>query len=191
MKRDKMNREFNKQAESVKEIMSELESKMHPSNPRPKITFYEGEYGITKVYEDTLTSNETIRSFASFEGMHGALPEYFKTYYKRRAGKGIFIRSIHPDSKFARQRTKHDKNEWRESCLIPSDQYNFDPEIQFYDNKVNIASWKEKLGIIIESEEIYQTFVVAFELAWKEAKRLDKKLKTKNEKKQKSKGARK
>jgi sugar-specific transcriptional regulator TrmB len=173
-KRTKMNDKYDIQRKAIEDVMVELESKMRPTSTRPKITFYEGEEGMEKVYDDTLTSSETIRSFASFEGMHGALPEYFQTYYKRRAGNKIFIRSIHPDTPFARERTKNDKEEWRESRLIPIEKYNFDPEIQFYDNKVNIASWKEKLGVIIESEEIYQTMVVAFELAWNEASRLDK-----------------
>lgn len=173
-KRSKANDRYDKQITAIQDVMVELTSKMHGPSTRPKITFYEGEEGIEKVYDDTLTSKEIIRSFASFEGMHGALPEYFETYYKKRADKKIFIRSIHPDTAFARERTKSDKKEWRESRLVPVEKYNFDPEIQFYDNKVNIASWKEKLGIIIESEEIYQTMVVAFELAWNEASRLDK-----------------
>lgn len=43
-----------------------------------------------------------------------------------------------------------------------------------------IASWKEKLGIIIESSEISDAMKKVFELAWVEAKRLDGKLFQKN-----------
>ena len=39
-----------------------------------------------------------------------------------------------------------------------------------------IASWKEKLGIIIESTEIADSMKKIYELAWAEAKRLDKEL---------------
>jgi len=161
----------------LKEVMAELETRYRPESTKPKVTFYEGDEGLTKVYEDTLTSSETIRSFASFEGMHGALPEYFKNYYRRRSENEIFIRSIHPDTPLARERTKNDKKEYRESRLIPKDKYNFNPEIQLYDNKIVITSWKEKLGIIIESQEIYQAMTVAFELSWNEASRLDRRKK--------------
>lgn len=42
----------------------------------------------------------------------------------------------------------------RETALVPADKFKFSPEINIYDNKVMIASWREKLGIIIESHEI-------------------------------------
>ena len=50
---------------------------------------------------------------------------------------------------------------------------NHTPEINIYDNKVMIASWREKLGIIIESSEIADAMKKIYELAWAEAKRLD------------------
>ncbi|PCI25617.1 hypothetical protein COB57_00105 [Candidatus Peregrinibacteria bacterium] len=165
--------EMNGKIYSIESGLGELQSLKKGSDTRPKVTFYDGEDGLVRVYEDTLTSSEKIRSFASFDGMHGALPEYFKSYYERRAEKNIFIQSIHPDSPLARERGKNDKLEARESVIIPSDKYNFTPEIQFYDNKINIASWREKLGIIIESKEIYDTFVVMFDLAWQEGKKID------------------
>ena len=165
----------------LNENMAELESRYRPESTRPKVTFYEGDEGLIKVYEDTLTSSETIRSFASFEGMHGALPEYFKNYYKRRVENKILIRSIHPNTPLARERTKYNKKERRDSRLIPKDKYDFNPEIQFYDNKIVITSWKEKLGIIIESQEIYQAMTAAFELAWNEATRLDKRKRIKRQ----------
>ena len=56
---------------------------------------------------------------------------------------------------------------------MPEDKYYFSPEINIYDNKVMIASWREQLGIIIESEEISDAMKKAFELAWAEAKRQD------------------
>jgi sugar-specific transcriptional regulator TrmB len=153
-------------------VMAELQSRFRPESTKPKVTFYEGDDGLKKVYEDTLKSNETIRSIASFEGMHGALPDYFKNYYKRRVANKVDIRSIHPDTPLARDRTKQDKKEGRESRLVPSNKFNFNPEIQFYDDKIVITSWKEKLGILIESHEVYEAMAALFELAWKEATRL-------------------
>mgnify|MGYP001377386454 CR=1 FL=1 len=51
---------------------------------------------------------------------------------------------------------------------------NFTPDIEIYDNKVMIASWKEKLGIIIESQEISDAMKKIFELAWLGAKQFKK-----------------
>jgi len=106
--------------------------------------------------------------------MHEGLPGYFPDYYKRRAGKGIAIRAIIPNTETGLERRSFDKAEMRETALVPKDTFLFSPEINIYDNKIMIASWREKLGIIIESSEIADAMKKIYELAWAEAKRLDK-----------------
>lgn len=162
--------------DEAKKIIPELKS-IHNVADRPKVLFYEGKEGLEKVYEDTLTSHETIRAYANVDEMHKALPHYFPQYYKRRAGKGIHIRAIFPDNEMGFLRHKEDSREERTSAIVPSDKFYFSPEINIYDNKIMIASWLEKLGIIIESQEIADAMKKVFELAWAEAKRLDKELK--------------
>ena len=159
--------------DEAKKIIPELKS-IHNVVNRPKVSFYEGREGIEKVYEDTLTSSESIRGYASVENMHAGLPGYFPEYYKRRTKKGIAIRAIIPDSETGRERKSFDSKEMRESALVPKHMFDFIPEINIYDNKVMIASWREKLGIIIESAEIADAMKKIYELAWAEAKRLDK-----------------
>jgi sugar-specific transcriptional regulator TrmB len=161
------------QITQVKKLLPQLKS-IHNIGDRPKVRFYEGKEGLIQVYEDTLTSHEPIRAFATVDDMHRTLPDYFPKYYKRRAKQGIAIRGIVPDTEMARQRVIHNKAEKRETALIPVDKFYFSPEINIYDNKVMIASWREKLGIIIESAEIADALKKIYELAWAEAKRYDK-----------------
>lgn len=152
----------------------ELLSWTHASS-RPKVTFYEGWSGVEKVYEDTLTAREgELKAWASYEANNEALPEYFKTYYVRRAKKGIHMTSIHPDGPIAEQHLKEPDRELRTSALVPTTVFNIGPEIQMYDNKVNIVSWKEKLGIIIESHEIADAMKAIFDLSFEAAQRYGK-----------------
>ncbi|HCC49551.1 MAG: hypothetical protein A2445_02745 [Candidatus Jacksonbacteria bacterium RIFOXYC2_FULL_44_29] len=144
---------------------------IHNISDRPKVKFYEGKAGLVEVYEDTLTSHEAIRAYATVDDMHKALPDYFPKYYARRAKKGIAIRGIIPQTETAIERVKYNEEEKREVALIPADKFYFSPEINIYDNKVMIASWREKLGIIIESAEIADAMKKIYELAWAEAKR--------------------
>lgn len=160
----------------ARSLLPELKSIYVGVGPKPKVTFYEGDQGIESVYEDTLLSSENIRAFASIDSMHNALPHYFPQYYKRRATKGIFIRSIHPDTAEAIERTKHDVEEARDSALVPKEEYSFSPEINIYDNKLVFMSLREKFGLIIESEEIATAMKKVFELSWAEAKRLNDKV---------------
>jgi sugar-specific transcriptional regulator TrmB len=159
----------------ARKIIPELKS-IHNVTDRPKVFFYEGKEGLEKVYEDTLTSHEPIRAYATVDDMHKGLPNYFPEYYKRRAGAGISIRAIVPKTEIGIERGTHDKEEAREIAFVPKDKYYFSPEINIYDNKVMIASWREKLGIIIESEEIADAMKKIYELSWSEAKRLDKEI---------------
>ena len=147
---------------------------LYAKKNRPKIRFYEGTDGLKNVYEDTLTSSEEIRAYATVDDMHNTLPNYFPEYYKRRAKEDISIRAIVPETATGKERQSHDAEEKREIAFVPADKYYFSPEINIYDNKVMIASWREKLGIIIESEEIADAMKKIYELAWAEAKRLDK-----------------
>lgn len=161
------------EVEEVRKFLLPQLKSIHNTGNRPKVMFYEGREGLEHVYEDTLTSHEPIRALASVGEMHAGLPGYFPGYYKRRAEAGIAIRAIIPDNENGRERKKFDKDELRESALVPESKFSFTPEINIYDNKVMIASWKEKLGIIIESKEIADAMKKIYELAWAEAKQLD------------------
>ncbi len=154
----------------VKNVLPELVS-MHSVEDRPKVRFYEGLEGIKEVYEDTLTAKERpLRGFAKYEELHGTLKTYFPEYYRRRATKGIFGRALITDTPLARERKKHDKEEAREIRLVPKDKFDISPEIDIYDNKVMIVSWREKLGIIIESGEIADAMKKIFDLVWETRK---------------------
>lgn len=164
--------EIQENIKKAEEIVPEL-TLLHAFKNRPKIRFYEGNEGIKQVYEDTLTSTEEIRACATIDPLINAIPGYFPDYFKRRAAKNIHIRAIVPNTPLGKERKALDAEEKRVTTLIPPDKYYFSPEICIYDNKVMIASWREKLGIMIESEEIADAMKKIYELAWAEAKRLD------------------
>lgn len=156
----------------ARDLVPQLKS-MHNVNERPRVRFYEGREGLRQVFEDTLTSHEPIRVYASVNSALTALPSgYFREYCRRRARKGISVRAIIPNDEGGKDYASRDKQEARESVLVPRDKYYFSPEINVYDNKVMIASWKEKLGIVIESQEIADAMKVIYEFVWAEAKRL-------------------
>ncbi len=166
-------KDYQEKLEKASELAPQLKS-IHNVAERPKIKFYEGKDGLKEVYEDTLTSTEEIKAYAAVDDMHRALPDYFPDYYKRRAKKGIAIKAIVPATEMAVERAKKNKEEMRTMVLVPKDKFYFSPEINIYDNKVMIASWREKLGIVIESEEIADAMKKIYELAWLGAKSIEK-----------------
>jgi len=160
-------KELDKQQKIIKDILPELISLENPESTKPKVTFFEGEKGMRQAYEDTLTSSEEILAYANVEEMHKGLPNFFPEYYERRGiQKNIHIKCIAPDNKMSVERQKKDKSENREMILIPKERYEFSPEINIYDDKVLIASWKEKMAIIIKSKEIADFHKKMYKLSW-------------------------
>lgn len=160
--------------ETTKKLLPKLKT-LHNVSDRPRVRFYEGTQGLIDVYDDTLTAKNGIVAYASYEDMEPLLPKYFETYYKRRVANNIFARGIVPETPLATAHKNRDVEEMRELQLVPKDTFNFTPDIEIYDNKVMIASWREKLGIIIESAEIADAMKKIFELAWIGAKQVGEK----------------
>lgn len=163
---EKRSHEYQQKAAEIKKALPELKALYNEKGTRPRIRFYEGKEGLEAVYEDTLTTTEPIRAYASVRDMHAALPHYFPKYYQRRAGRKIHIRAILPATQEGIERAKHDYAEDRESRLVDPEQFNFSPEINIYDDKVAIMSLAEEFGVIIESKEIAEAQKKIFELAW-------------------------
>jgi sugar-specific transcriptional regulator TrmB len=158
------------QIEAIKRHAEEWDQHKH-SKTRPKIRVLEGQAGIERIYEDTLTATSGLKSWADFDSLYEGTKEsdFLPAYFKRRAKAGIRMRSIHPMSDLALAAQKQDGEELRESALVPREKFDWKPEIQVYDDKVNITSWREKLGVIIESREITQAVTAIFDLAYEAA----------------------
>lgn len=178
---DKLPALFKKQQEVAREketraheLALQLKS-IQKVGDRPQVRFYEGTEGLRAVFEDSLTATSgRIIAFCSIEDQHANIPNYYPEYYQRRKRNGIFMRAIFPKTPEAIERVKENKNEFRDSVFAPPDEFRFHPAINVYDNKTMIASFREKLGIIIESDEIADAMKKAFELAWIGAQCLEK-----------------
>ncbi len=159
-------RKIEKQKQEIQEILPAIQSIESTVSTKPKVQFFEGEKGMREAYEDTLGSDEPIRAYANVEEMHRALPNFFPEYYQRRHDKNISIQAICPDNDLSKERKLHDKEELRKIKLIPNKKYSFSPELNIYNDKVLIASWREKMAIIIESREIADLHKKMYDLLW-------------------------
>lgn len=140
---------------------------------KPKVTFFHGEEGVINIMEDTLTSKTNIRAYASMEELVDMLPDYFRNYYEKRTAKNIFVKSMYPASIRSYLHKTHDKQELRESRLIP-DEYNICLDLMIYDNKVAITSIRERFGLLIESKDIASAQKKIFDVLWEKVKEYDK-----------------
>lgn len=89
-------------------------------------------------------------------------PEYFK----RRAKAKISIDAIFVENKKSRERALRDLEELRRTKFIPDPSITFSPEVKIYNDKMLIASWKEKIAVLIESKEFVDQQRIIFKLLW-------------------------
>ena len=142
---------------------------------KPKVKFYEGVEQVKEAFEDTLSAKIEIVGYAvGTDAFASVGEEYLKSYFKRRVAKNIKVRIIAPDDPSSLKVLLHDKEEMRESLVVPRDKFYFTTETNIYNNKVIIVSWKEKFAVLIESKEIADAQKKVFELAWLGARQFQK-----------------
>ncbi|HEX8974094.1 MAG TPA: helix-turn-helix domain-containing protein [Patescibacteria group bacterium] len=165
------------QQKNIIDALPELSSLYNAHATKPKIRFYEGIEGLKQVFNETLElkKGEEILAFSSAESIHTYLGhEYVSHYLAQRIKRGIVQRAIAEDSPEAREHQKNDKAELRKTRLVDKDKFPFSNEINIFKNKMAIVSYKDLLGVIIESAEVSKTQKAIFELAWLGAKDLQK-----------------
>jgi len=142
---------------------------------KPKVIFFQDESGLQNVLEDTFSSSEALRCYASVEELSSLLPNYMPRYYKKRIEHGLRVKAIYPGTEKSFLHKKRDQMELRESRLVPKE-FDFHLDIMIYDNKVVITSLKEKFGVAIESKEMAEAQKKIFDLIWKASSAYDKKI---------------
>ena len=163
----KIKRDLEEKLSSFEELLPQLRSIYNISGSKPKIMFYEGKEGLKEVYNDTLQYKSEILAFAS-EGIFQFLGKDYNDYYiAKRVKKHIPVRGIVPttdtlEKSYLRKNIAH----LRSTKTINSNKYNFPIEINIYANKVALISFRDELGIIIESEEVTRMMKMMFEFFW-------------------------
>lgn len=178
-----------KKAEDIRNkignIVPELKALHKDTKHRPVVRMYEGKQGLINVFEDSLNSKEKIMRVASnLENVSKILSRsYLTNYVLRRINLGIKMYGIHPDTKIEQHLIKVSPK-FDEPMLISQKKYRLLADTAIWDNKIGYMS-SEKGGfcISIESKGMSDVMKNIFDLAYEEAKRLNKEtLKTKKQK---------
>jgi len=162
--------------EHARSIIPELLMMEGSNQTKPKMRLFEGLEGIKQLFEETLElpKDSEMLAYSSAESIHDYLKEYVPEYLKRRVRHVIAQRAIAEDSEDARAHKLNDKVELRETRLVDREKFPFKNEINIFGNKIMIASYKDLMGVIIESKDIADTQRAIFELAWIGAKEVTK-----------------
>jgi sugar-specific transcriptional regulator TrmB len=153
--------------ERIKAALPELRSLFSSPAEKPKVRFYEGKDGIRQVFQDTLDEGKEIKCFVSWRSELRAIPEIVNAYIKERVKKDIWVRALADRTKESKYYQERGKEELRELYFLPEGSLPFDTEVNIYGNKVAWFTFKkEYFGLIIESEQIANTWRMVFDIIW-------------------------
>ncbi|MFZ2881765.1 MAG: hypothetical protein WA019_01705, partial [Candidatus Moraniibacteriota bacterium] len=125
---------------------------------------------VREVFEDTLRyPNQELLTWFSHPNINLGEDFFWKYYNPERLKRKIWGRAIATDTPQNRALNETFGNKWLAKMKISSNKslLKLDIEIKIYGkNKVGIVSYKEDLGIVIESKKIYDGLKAIFEVMW-------------------------
>lgn len=165
---EKILKEIKRKETFFSEILPELKTIHNIGGGRPKIRYYEGTQGLKDVYADTLNYTGEMLAFASEDVLKTLGKDWAEDYLKKRVKKQLHVRAIMKGSETIKKDFfVRDQEQLRTSKLVDPQKYPFSIEINIYGHgKVAMMSSKELTGVIIESQEIFNTLKMIFQLCW-------------------------
>ncbi len=161
--------ETSRKAQDLKKALPQLK-RYYGKTVHPKVEYFEGIEGIKTLYADSLTSKTEILNYSNSKEIRTHWPEYDHEYVAQRLKRKIYLKGISPDDEHGQIVKSEDHKYHREIRLVPKKEFTFTNEINIYDDKVAISSFKDELiGMIIHSQAIADTQRDIFKMAWEYA----------------------
>jgi hypothetical protein len=105
-------------------------------------------------------------------------------YTQKRVQRGMRVKSIQPDTEAAIEYKSRDKNELRETRLVPKEQFPGNCELNIIGDMIAMYTThgKQAMGMKMYSKDMAQALRSLFNLAWEDAKGYDEKISKKEKK---------
>lgn len=139
---------------------------------RPGVRFYEGNEGLAKVMEDSLTAQSEILTYVDAEAVEKYIKKENDAYVKKRRKLGKKKKILVPDSEFNKKFFQALGSAQTDVRYLDFAMPEFSAAMQIYDDKITYITMQSKkmIGIIIEDELIAKMHKSLFEYNWSTAK---------------------
>ena len=152
--------------EIIQEKMPELLAIFNSQKEKPKISFFEGEENIVKLYEEIFEEKE-VDIYGSIGVLSMKVEKQLEKYlYLIKKNGGKVRELLQADQKSIQYQSKNNSEMHR--IKIVSEQYKFPTDNLIFGNKVAIFSYKDTpQAVVIESSDVVTTYKSVFEILWK------------------------
>ena len=156
--------------DSLKNVFPELKELQQAAKNQPRISYYQGETAVKKMYENILKEKglKEYLIIASEKDWLSMGKDFFEEFKLNRAKANIKTRLILEDSLEARKRKTKSHQTFSEVKLLPAEFfYKFTSGIYIFKNKVIFTSYtKDIVSVVIENKNIAALHKAMFEFMW-------------------------
>ena len=159
-------------AQKIERGLLSLVSEFNTQSKRPSIHVMEGLSGAEQALDDTLTATEEIYGYLDNDAVASEVQDIGAAYNKKRLKKGIFKKTLMPDTSSARMYVQNLQDTLSQIRLLPTPaNENFHSVLNLYDGKVSYISFKNGtfISTIIQDSEMYAMQRFLFESQWRSA----------------------
>jgi sugar-specific transcriptional regulator TrmB len=159
---------------SLENVLPTLKSQHALSETKPVVTYFEGMEGVKRAYLESVLEKKEILAYVEYTStsnkVSSELEKFWPQYFRLRQENNVFARVLSPDTPQARKYQKLDKEQLRQTLLLPKTSFPPDVEKNIIGNKVYFFSRSENqpIATIIENQFIAQTERAIFESIWKQ-----------------------
>jgi len=171
---EKLVKEIKTREEALEKVMPMLRTIYNIDKHKPQVKFYEGRQGVIDVYNEI----RKAKNYIDFYGTVVALKQEFQDNFippKEIKKMKVRVREIMSDNPVDKAYAYEIKKFGNPNHLVKFMPKKMQTLIDsaIFDNKIAIISIKiDYFGVLIESEEIAQSYRMLYELAWQSALRI-------------------
>ena len=151
---------------SIREAMPLLQALYHAEKQKPRVKMYEGRTAMMKVYEEEIYRSKEILFFGSIHHILQHFPDAIERFQKLALGRQIRSRELvshYPEDYEYARKVGSSRNQIRFSPVGLS----FKIDAALVRNKIFLFSvGQDHFVTVIESQNIYDSFLTLFEMAW-------------------------
>jgi HTH-type transcriptional regulator, sugar sensing transcriptional regulator len=148
------------------QMLPALKSAYRLAVNKPVVRYYEGEAGLREVFRDIYApKNEPVYGAVDADKIEECLKGFtLRELIPSRIESQLAVKCCFNNTAFGLRNLAHDKQENRESLIMDKDKYPLPAEIETYEDKVAMMSFRqgEFVGLIVENEDFALTLRSVF-----------------------------
>jgi len=161
----KLMQEQRDKEEMIEENLPELLAIYNSQKEKPKVTYYQGEESIVKLYDEIFKEKE-ILFYGSIASISPAVYRQVERYLEKIKKEKLNVREVLQADEKSTQFARDNQSENHRIKIAP-EKYQFPTDNMIFGNKVAIITYKDTpMAVVIESSDVVATYKSLFEIAW-------------------------